>query len=78
MDFGIIGYKLEDIGFNCIATLKAAWPSGVYGLNGGYSKPVALVEPEQVQIAKEYGFICFTSIEEFKDYIEKTYLGETT
>lgn len=76
LDFGYLDYPLEDVGFYVVATVKAAWPFGVYGTKGGYSKPIALVKTEQVKLVEEFGYICFTSIDEFKAYIKKTYLDK--
>ena len=55
------------------------WEFGVFGLQRGFTRPVGLIvrEPdeESIKAAEDKGYLCFTDIEEFKEYIKKTYLG---
>ena len=55
------------------------WEFGVYGLQRGFTRPVGLMvrEPdeESIKAAEDKGYLCFTDIEEFKEYVKKTYLG---
>ena len=57
-------------------TFDIAWPNGVYGLQRGFTKPVALridATDEEVKAAEDFGFTLLTSIDEFKAFIEKNY-----
>ena len=57
-------------------TFDIAWPNGVYGLQRGFTKPVALridAADEEVKAAEDFGFTLLTSIDEFKAFIEKNY-----
>ena len=55
------------------------WEFGVFGLQRGFTRPVGLIvrEPdeENIKAAEDKGYLCFTGIEEFREYIKKTYLG---
>lgn len=77
-DEGEVNVGLEDEEGWCIECLDIGWRYGVCPGKGCF-KPVAVqfyhTTDEQLELAKEQGFEVFLSIEEFKDYIEKTYLG---
>ena len=78
-EYGKHNYGLSDVSGAIVGTLDLAWPFGVFGLTRGFSKPVAVnltnTTPEMVKKAEDFGFTCFTDIEEFKAYIAKTYVG---
>lgn len=77
-EYGDYSYKITDADGRQICWFNLAWPFGVYGLQRGFTKPVALnidAPQDLVRKAEEHGFTCFTSIDEFKVYIEKNYLG---
>ncbi len=65
-------------GGSIVGSLDLAWPFGVYGLQKGFTKPIAVnitkTTPELVKKAEDFGFTCFTDIDEFKVFIEKNYL----
>ena len=76
-EYGKCGYEVTDVGGNYICHFNLAWPFGVYGLQRGFTKPVALridAAQDVLKTAEEQGFTCFTSVDEFKAYIEKNYL----
>ena len=59
-----------------LAIFDVAWPSG---LQEEYSQPVALLineSPDTLALANGHGFRCFTDIEDFKEYIERTVLAQ--
>lgn len=61
-----------------LAYLDLAWPEGV---QKNYSQPVAILIDEDQdthEIANKAGFRCFTSVEEFKQYIQKEIIILTT
>ena len=70
-------YYLEDGDYNFFGSLDLAWPFGIRGLQGGFSKPVAVnifdTTPELLEAAEEFGFTVFTNVEEFREYVEKNY-----
>ena len=74
LDQGEEGFSFDDMntGF-----YDLAWPEGMLRLRREYSKPMALCltysSPEFTEIARSRGFICFTSVQELKDYVEKTF-----
>ena len=77
-EYGEYGYELRDGDDHYICSFSLAWPFGVYGLQRGFTKPIALrvdATEEQLKAAENYGFTCFTSIEDFRTFIKKTYLG---
>lgn len=55
------------------------WEFGVLGLKRGFTRPIGLIlrEPDEkdVKAGEDKGYLCFTDIETFKAYINKTYLG---
>ncbi len=58
-----------------LAILDLAWP---HGMQEGLSEPVALLLDEEqatLQIANDYGFRHFTSVESFKRYVENEVLA---
>ena len=58
------------------AILDLAWPNG---MQEGLSQPVALLlnePPETLAVANQEDFRCFTSIEDFKNYVKKEILAE--
>lgn len=75
-DVGERRFELNDGDGYYIGSLDIAWPSGVYGPKGSSTKPLALridADDELVNAAKEHGFTCFTSIDDFKAFIEENY-----
>lgn len=61
-----------------IAIFDLAWPNGI---QKGLSQSVALIlddSNEILPIASRAGFRCFTNISDFKDYIKKEILAETS
>ena len=59
-----------------LAVLDMAWPDG---LQPGFSRPCAVLlnEPREVEeAANRAGYRFFTSIAEFKEYVEKEILAE--
>lgn len=59
-----------------MAVFDLAWPEG---LQPGYSQPVAILinEPREVEeVANRAGYRFFTTIAEFKAYVEKVILAE--
>lgn len=76
---GTRSYELKDKEGHGAGTLDMAWEFGIYGLQRGFTKPLAISiayysTQELVDKAEELGFTCFKSIEEFKEYVEKKYL----
>jgi hypothetical protein len=58
-----------------LAFLDLAWPEGV---QEKYSKPVAILLNEEegtLELANKAGYQCYSSVEEFKQYIETEILG---
>ena len=59
--------------------LDLYWEFGVLGLQRGFTRPVGLIlrnpDEKDIKTAEDNGYLCFTDIEKFKDYIQKTYLG---
>ena len=76
-EYGERNFGLKDVNGCTVASLDLAWPFGVYGIQRGFTKPVAVniikTVPELVKKAEDFGFTCFISIEEFKAFIEKNY-----
>ena len=74
---GESGYELVDeTSEDLLATLDLAWPDGV---QEGLSQPVALLideEDETRYAAQQYGFRYFTTLAEFKHFVEQTALAE--
>ena len=59
-----------------LAVFDLAWPEG---LQPGLSQPVAILlnEPREVEeAANRAGYCFFTTVEEFKEYVEKTILAK--
>ncbi|WP_034450214.1 hypothetical protein [Butyrivibrio sp. AE2032] len=79
MEEGQRHYCVEDNKGRYVCSLDISWPFGVFGLQKGFTKPLCILawnpDEESIKKAEEFGFTCFTDIEEFKDYIRKTYLG---
>lgn len=76
-EFGETSLGLRDKNDENVGCLDLAWPFGVYGATRGFTKPLALridATKEELEAAEEAGFTCFTSIEDFKKFIEKNYL----
>lgn len=71
------GHELVDeASGDLLATLDLAWPDGV---QEGLSQPVALLideEDETRYAAQQYGFRYFTTLAEFKHFVEQTALAE--
>ena len=71
------GHELVDeMSGDLLATLDLAWPDGV---QEGLSQPVALLideEDETRYAAQQYGFRYFTTLAEFKHFVEQTALAE--
>jgi hypothetical protein len=60
------------------AVFDLVWPSGV---QEELSQPVAVLLNESVEtlaLASRAGFRCFTQVEDFKDYVDKEVLSETS
>ena len=58
-----------------LAVLDLAWPKG---LQENYSQPIAILidEPDDVhELAVHAGYLYFTSIDDFKDYVEREVFG---
>lgn len=73
MSHGILGF---DLGDDAGTTLDLAWPDG---LQHGKSEKVALLlnEPREVlETASAAGFRCFTTVAEFKSYVEREILQD--
>ncbi len=74
---GTRDHTLTDANDKCLGSLDIAWPFGLYGITGGFTKPLAVnlmhTTPELLKNAEELGYICFTDIEEFKAFVEKNY-----
>lgn len=55
------------------------WEFGVFGLQRSFTRPIGLIlrapDEKDIKAAEDNGYLCFTDIEKFKDYIQKTYLG---
>ena len=63
----------EGIGY---VTLDLVWTYGLKGLQGGFTKPVGVrigASAEELKPAEGYGYTCFASVEEFKEYVRKKY-----
>jgi len=73
---GELAYELVDDESNeLIAQLDLAWPSG---LQPGLSRPIAVLldeGPETFAAANRAGFQYFTSIDDFKDYVDREILA---
>ncbi len=71
------GHELVDeASEELVATLDLAWPDGV---QEGLGQPVALLideEDETRYAAQQYGFRYFTTLAEFKHFVEQTALAE--
>lgn len=78
------GFPSPHIDFVCadessgedLAVFDLAWPEG---LQPGFSQPVAILldEPREVEeAANRAGYRFFTTVEEFKEYVEKVILAE--
>ena len=75
-EYGETFYYWRDENNNTDGDFDIAWPYGVYGLQRGFTKPVAVkldATEEQINAAEDFGYTLFTSIEEFKVFIEKNY-----
>ena len=59
--------------------LDLYWEFGVFGLPRGFTRPIGLIlrnpDEKDIKTAEDNGYLCFTDIENFKNYIQKTYLG---
>ena len=73
---GAVGFELADEATGAqIAMIDLAWPEG---LQAGLSAPVAVLlnePPEVLSIASASGYRCFTTVEEFRTYVEAEILG---
>ena len=73
---GSVGYELADEATGAQrAMIDLAWPEG---LQAGLSGPVAVLlnePPEVLSIASASGYRCFTTVEEFRVYVESEILG---
>jgi len=59
-----------------LAMLDLAWPEGI---QEGYSKPVAILidEGQEIErIVSKEGYVFFTDVESFKEYVSKEILGQ--
>ena len=59
-----------------LAVFDLAWPEG---LQSGFSQPAAILldEPREVEeVANRAGYRFFTTVEGFKEYVEKTILAD--
>ena len=74
---GELSYELVDSDSgDAVATLDLAWPSG---LQEGLSQPVAVLideGPDVEAAASQAGFRFFTSVESFRQYVEREILAE--
>ena len=72
-DAGVMNCNLVDEDDWCIEVLDIGWQYGICS-SKGYFKPIAVqfyhTTPELLELAKEQGFEVFTSIEEFKAFVE--------
>lgn len=74
---GELGYNLTDDTGELIAILDLAWPNG---LQEGLSQPVALLIDEgedTEEAANSQGYRYFTTVEDFKHYVNSEILGLT-
>lgn len=58
-----------------LAVIDLAWPNG---LQEGYSQPVALLlneDHETEQAVNQAGYLFFTEVDAFKEYVQKRVLG---
>jgi hypothetical protein len=75
---GLARYEFTGIETGEERTFELAWPGG---LQEGLSQPVAIISKEwqdALPMANAAGFRCFTSIDEFKVYVQKDVLSEAT
>ena len=75
-EYGETFYCWNDENNNTYGDFDIAWPYGVYGLQRGFTKPIALrldATEEQINAAEDFGYTIFTNIDEFKAFIEKNY-----
>ena len=75
-EYGETFYCWHDENNNTYGDFDIAWPYGVYGLQRCFTKPVAVkvdAKEEQIKAAEDFGYTLFTSIDEFKVFIEKNY-----
>lgn len=74
---GIFTYDLSDEQTGeQLAVLDLAWPKGI---QQGLSEPTAVLlnePPETISVANKNGFRCFTSVVEFKNYVNKEVLKD--
>ena len=73
---GEFAYELYDEHTGELTVLDLAWPDG---LQTGYSQPVALLIDEEVEVLKNAGtagFLAFTSLDVFRQYVEREILAE--
>ena len=73
---GNLMYELADPDTgNPVAVLDLAWPDG---LQEGLGQPVAILINEDAEVlthANQFGFRCFTHVEEFRRYVEREVLA---
>lgn len=75
LNTGEINYEVPDEEGNELAIFDLAWPDGI---QVGLSKPVTFLidQPDKVfEVANSEGYTYFTDIEEFKRYVEISYLS---
>ncbi len=72
---GTINHELIDNDGNVVAIIDLAWPQGI---QSGLSEPIALLLNETAETqatVSKYGYRYYTSVREFKDYVETVYLN---
>ena len=79
LDQGEEAFPLNDSQMNYIGFFDLAWPEGMLKNQREYSKPMALCltdsSPKFLAEAKKRGFVCFTSVQDLKDYVNNTFLA---
>ncbi len=76
LDCGELDFELTDDTDTLLATVDLAWPEGI---QIGLTEPVALLlnEPPEVwQAVSQAGYIYFTDIAAFKEYVESKHLAK--
>ena len=72
---GTTNHELLDNDGNVVAIIDLAWPQGI---QSGLSEPLALLLNETAETqatVSKYGYRYYTSVREFKEYVEAIYLN---
>ena len=72
---GATNHELLDTDGNVVAIIDLAWPQGI---QSGLSEPLALLLNETAETqatVSKYGYRYYTSVREFKEYVEAIYLA---